>query len=96
MKNVDKDELLELLLSEDKEVKKLGVSVLINNFNLPERLYRIENRYGYYYTHICPKKKLFSSLNKEEYLNYLTNNLMNKKHKTILLSAIFKYNEKCG
>ena len=41
---MDKDELLELLLSEDKELRKLGISLLINNFNLPEKLYYIFNK----------------------------------------------------
>ena len=43
---MDKDELLELLLSEDKELKKLGISLLINNFNLLKKLYYIFNKEG--------------------------------------------------
>ena len=57
---MNKDELSELLLSEDKEIRKLGISLLINNFNLPEKLYCVYDKYGDYYINIGPKKDLFS------------------------------------
>ena len=41
---MDKDELSELLISEDKEIRKLGISLLISNFYLPEKLYYIFNK----------------------------------------------------
>ena len=94
MKNVDKDELLELLLSEDKELRKLGISLLISNFNLPEKLYCIYNKYGDYYINIGPQKDSFSfSLNKKDYLDWFERQFVSKEQKTVLLSAIFKYNE---
>lgn len=94
MKNVDKDELLELLLSEDKELRKLGISLLISNFNLPEKLYCMYDKNGYYYIHTCPQKSSLSfSLNKDDYLNWFERQFVSKEQKTVLLSAIFKYNE---
>ena len=94
MKNVDKDELLELMLSEDKEIRKLGISLLISNFNLPEKLYCIYNKYGDYYISIGPQKDSLSfSLNKDEYLEWFENQFVSKEQKTLLLSTIFKYNE---
>lgn len=91
---MDKDELLELLLSEDKELRKLGISLLINNFNLPEKLYCIYNKYGDYYISIGPQKDSFSlSLNKKDYLDWFERQFVSKEQKTVLLSAIFKYNE---
>ena len=91
---MDKDELLELLLSEDKELRKLGISLLINNFNLPEKLYCMYDKYGYYYISIGPQKDSFSfSLNKKDYLDWFERQFVSKEQKTVLLSAIFKYNE---
>lgn len=94
MKNVDKDELLELMLSEDKELRKLGISLLISNFNLPEKLYYIYNKYGDNYINIGPQKDSFSlSLSKKDYLDWFERQFVSKEQKTVLLSAIFKYNE---
>ena len=94
MKNADKDELLELMLSEDKELRKLGISLLINNFNLPEKLYYIFNKDGEYYLSLYPQKNLFSiSLNKKDYLDWFSRQFVSKEQKTLLLSTIFKYNE---
>ena len=93
-KNMDKDELSELLISEDKELRKLGISLLISNFNLPEKLYCMYDKYGYYYIHTCPQKDSFYfSLNKENYLNWIERQFVSKEQKKVLLSAIFKYNE---
>ena len=94
MKNVDKDELLGLLLSEDKELRKLGISLLINNFNLPEKLYCVYDKYGEYYISLYPQKTSFSfSLNKDDYLDWFKRQFVSKEQKTLLLSTIFKYNE---
>lgn len=91
---MDKDELLELLLSEDKELRKLGISLVINNFYLPEKLYYIFNKDGGYYLDLCPQKDLFSfSLNKNEYLDWFNRQFVSKEQKTLLLSAIIKCNE---
>ena len=49
---MDKDELSELLISEDKELRKLGISLLISNFNLPEKLYCVYDKHGYCYIHM--------------------------------------------
>ena len=94
MKNMEKDELSELLLSEDKEIRKLGISLLISNFDLPEKLYCMYDKYGHYYIHTCPQKCSFSvSLNKKDYLDWFEHQFVSKEQKTVLLSAIFKYNE---
>ena len=91
---MDKDELLKLLISEDIEIRKLGISLLINNFNLPEKLYCVYNKYGEYYISLYPQKCSFSfSLNKDEYLDWFIRQFVSKEQKTILLSTIFKYNE---
>ena len=91
---MNKDELSELLLSEDKELRKLGISLLINNFNLPEKLYYIFNKKGEYYLSPYPQKDLFSfSLNKNEYFDWFNRQFVSKEQKTVLISAIFKYNE---
>ena len=91
---MDKDELSELLISEDKELRKLGISLLISNFDLPEKLYCMYDKYGYFYIHKYPQKSSFSfSLNKKDYLDWFERQFVSKKQKTVLLSAIFKYNE---
>ena len=91
---MDKDELSELLISEDKELRKLGISLLINNFYLPEKLYYIFNKDGEYYLDLYPQKDLFSfSLNKSDYLDWFKRQFVSKEQKTILLSTIIKYNE---
>ena len=91
---MDKDELSELLISEDKELRKLGISLLINNFYLPEKLYYIFNKDGEYYLDLYPQKDLFSfSLNKNDYLDWFKRQFVSKEQKTILLSTIIKYNE---
>ena len=91
---MNKDELLELLLSEDKEIRKLGISLLSNNFDLPEKLYYMYDKYGHYYIHMYPQKSSLSfSLNKETYLEWFKNPFVSKEQKTLLLSTIFKYNE---
>ena len=94
MTNADKDKLLELLLSKDEENKKLGISFLINNFNLPKKLYCVYNDYGYYYTYVYPKNERVSfSLDKKKYLNWLEDQFTSDRQKRALLSIIFKYNE---
>ena len=91
---MDKDELSELLISEDKELRKLGISLLISNFNLPEKLYCVYDKHGYCYIHMYPQKDSFSfSLNKEDYLNWFERQFVSKEQKKVLLSAIFKYDE---
>ena len=91
---MDKDELSELLISEDKELRKLGISLLINNFYLPEKLYYIFNKDGEYCLGLYPQKDSFSfSLNKKDYLNWIERQFVSKEQKKVLLSAIFKYNE---
>ena len=94
---MDKDELSELLISEDKELRKLGISFLINNINLPKILYYVYNDYGYYYTYGYPKNERVSfSLSKKNYLNWLEDQFTSDRQKRALLSIIFKYNEQYG
>ena len=91
---MDKDELSELLISEDKELRKLGISLLISNFNLPEKLYCVYDKHGYCYIHMYPQEDSFSfSLNKKDYLNWFERQFVSKEQKKVLLSAIFKYDE---
>ena len=35
MKNIDKDKLVEMIRSSDSEIKKLGISILLKNFDPP-------------------------------------------------------------
>ena len=94
MKNINKDNLIRLLYSKDEENRKLGVSFLINNINLPKILYCVYNDYGYYYTYVYPKnEKVSFSLNKKKYLNWLEAQFTSDRQKRALLSIIFKYNE---
>ena len=94
MINTNKDKLLELILSKDEENRKLGISFLINNSNLPKKLYCVYNDYGYYYTYVYPKKERVSfSLDKKKYLNWLEAQFTSDRQKRALLSIIFKYNE---
>lgn len=94
MKNINEDNLIELLYSEDEENRKLGVSLLISNFNLPKKLYCVYNDYGYYYTYGYPKnEKISFSLGKKKYLNWLEDQFTSDRQKRALLSIIFKYNE---
>ena len=94
MININKDALLELILSKDEENRKLGISFLINNFYLPKILYCVYNDYGYYYTYGYPKNERVSfSLSKKKYLNWLEDQFTSDRQKRALLSIIFKYNE---
>ena len=91
---MDKDELSKLLLSEDKELRELGISLLINNFYLPKILYCVYNDYDYYYTYGYPTNERVSfSLSKKKYLNWLEDQFTSDRQKRALLSIIFKYNE---
>ena len=97
MININKDKLLKLMLSKDEENRKLGISFLINNSNLPKILYYVYNDYGYYYTYVYPKNEMVSfSLNKKKYLNWLEDQFTIDRQKRALLSIIFKYNELYG
>ena len=94
MININKDALLELILSKDEENRKLGISFLINNFYLPKILYCVYNDYDYYYTYGYPKnEKVSFSLVKKKYLNWLEDQFTSDRQKRALLSIIFKYNE---
>ena len=91
---MNRDTLIELLNSEDIEIRKLGISFLINNSNLPKILYCVYNDYGYYYTYVYPKnEKISFSLGKKKYLNWLEDQFISNRQKRELLSIIFKYNE---
>ena len=94
MKTIEKNKLISMFLSEDIELRKLGESLLISNFNLPEKLYCVYDKYGKYYLDMYPQKgPFYFSLNKDEYLDWFERQFVSKEQKTILLSAIFKYNE---
>ena len=85
---------MEMLTSQDEESRKLGISFLINNSNLPKILYCVYNDYGYYYTYVYPKNERVSfSLNKKKYLKWLEDQFTSNRQKRALLSIIFKYNE---
>ena len=94
MINTNKDKLLELILSKDEENRKLGISFLINNFNLPKKLYCVYNDYEYYYIYVYPKNEGVSfSLDKKKYIKWLEDQFTSDRQKRALLSIIFKYNE---
>ena len=48
MNNINKDKLVEMIRSSDSEIKDLGMSLLLDNFDLPEKLYYIKDSDGYY------------------------------------------------
>ena len=85
MEKIDKDNLMALICSPDLETKSLGISLLLNNFDFPERFDHIKDPEGYYIKD-C-------SMSKKECLFYLRY-LRNKKGLIPLLSTIFEYNER--
>ena len=91
MKNIDKDKLVEMIRSSDSEIKKLGISILLDNFDLPEKLYYIKDSDGYY-TYSCESSiTSISFIDKEIYLHYLE--IFHGKILEAIISEIFKYNE---
>ena len=91
MKNINKDKLVEMIRSSDSEIKELGMSILLKNFDLPEELYYTKDSNGYYtYSWECSTTSV-NSLNKEAYLQYL--DIFCGKINESILYAIFKYNE---
>ena len=91
MKNIDKDKLVEMIRSSDSEIKKLGMSLLLDNFDLPEKLYYIKDSDGYYTYSWEFSSNSINSISKEAYLNYL--DIFHGKINKSILYAIFKYNE---
>ena len=91
MKNINKDKLVEMIRSSDSEIKELGMSLLLNNFDLPEKLYYDKDSNGYYTYSWKFSSTNVNFLNKEAYLNYL--DIFHGKINKSILDAIFKYNE---
>lgn len=91
MKNTNKDKLVEMIRSLDSEIKKLGISILLDNFDLPEKLYYIKDSDGYYTYSQEFSINSINSISKEAYLQYL--NIFCGRINESILYAIFKYNE---
>ena len=91
MKNIDKDKLVEMIRSSDYEIKELGMSLLLKNFDLPEELYYTKDSNGYYTYSWEFSSNSINSISKEAYLQYL--NIFCGKINESILYAIFKYNE---
>ena len=91
MKNINKDKLIEMIRSSDSEIKKLGISILLDNFDLPEKLYYIKDSDGYYTYSWEFSSNSINSISKEAYLQYL--DIFCGKINESILYAIFKYNE---
>ena len=91
MKNINKDKLVEMIRSSDSEIKELGMSILLDNFDLPEELYYTKDSNGYYTYSWEFSSNSVNSISKEAYLNYL--NIFCGKINESILYAIFKYNE---
>ena len=85
MEKIDKDNLIALICSPDLETKNLGISLLLNNFDFPEKFDHIIDP-DEYYIKDC-------SMSKKECLFYLQY-LKNKKGLISLLLTIFEYNER--
>ena len=71
MKKINKDKLVEMIRSSDYEIKELGISLLLNNFDLPEKLYYDKDSNGYYTYSWEFSSTSVNFLNKEAYLQYL-------------------------
>ena len=91
MKNINKDKLVEMIRSSDYEIKELGMSLLLKNFDLPEELYYTKDSNGYYTYSWEFSSNSINSISKEAYLQYL--NIFCGKINESILYAIFKYNE---
>ena len=91
MKNIDKDKLVEMIRSSDYEIKELGMSLLLKNFDLPEELYYTKDSNGYYTYSWEFSSNSINSISKGAYLQYL--NIFCGKINESILYAIFKYNE---
>ena len=95
MKNINEDNLTELLYSEDEENRKLGVSFIKNNFKYPE--------YTYYESDLV--SQCFSFLSQEKYncrltVDILLDNFINltfsKEYIQSFINALIEYNEEYG
>ena len=91
MKNINKDKLIEMIRSSDYEIKELGISLLLDNFDLPEELYYTKDSAGHYIYSWEFSSNSINSISKEAYLQYL--NIFHGKINKSILYAIFKYNE---
>lgn len=91
MNNINKDKLIEMIRSSDFEIKKLGISILLDNFDLPEKLYYIKDSDGYYTYSWEFSITNINTIDKKIYLHYLE--IFHGKILESILSEIFKYNE---
>ena len=91
MKNINKDKLVEMIRSSDSEIKELGMSILLKNFDLPKELYYTKDSAGHYIYSWEFSSNSINSISKEVYLNYL--DIFHGKINKSILDAIFKYNE---
>ena len=91
MNNINKDKLVEMICSPDYEIKDLGMSLLLDNFDLPEELYYSKDSNGYYTYSQEFSINSINSISKEAYLQYL--NIFCGRINESILYTIFKYNE---
>lgn len=89
------DNLIKLLNSEDKELRELGVSYILNNYKLPEVIYYNLNT-GYYTFTLkkekfkCTREYIFNNLQQQIRYSYW----FNYDELKSFLNTIITYNEK--
>ena len=96
MKNINEDNLTELLYSKDEKNKKLGVSFIKNNFKYPEYVYCVpilfSTRWFSFVTHEGYRCRLIVDILLDNFIN-LT---FSKEYIQSFINALIDYNEKYG
>ena len=97
MNNVNKDTLVELLYSADKENKKLGISFIKNNFKYPEYVYSVpilfSTRWFSFVTNEGYKCRLIVDILLD---NFIELDYFSKEYIQSFINALIEYNEEYG
>ena len=97
MNDVNKDTLVELLYSADKENKKLGISFIKNNFKYPEYVYSVpilfSTRWFSFVTNEGYKCKLVVDILLD---NFIELDYFSKESIQSFINALIEYNEEYG
>ena len=96
MKNINEDNLTELLYSKDEENKKLGVSFIKNNFKYPEYVYSAPILFSTHWFSFVTNEGYKCKLIVDILLDNFINLTFSKEYIQSFINALIDYNEKYG
>ena len=93
---MNEDTLTELLYSEDKENKKLGVSFIKNNFKYPEYVYSVPSLFSTRRFSFVTNKGYRCKLIVDILLDNFISLTFSKEYIHSFINALIEYNEEYG